>query len=227
MWERADLLDFASLAKLYRNEVTGTLHRALRLSCTPISNGKLFEFDGQTASPAKLFPLQTHDCATGHRSIQQSHQVKSSEHIFAVRGGCVVGWFGRTVGCKPPRGEQMRMTRWNPAAFPTAPSTPAPQLYYSHSTPAKHRSGVVQSCFYTCLLPQLIPEPTGGASVLPGPEQSSFGAAPCCYCCWSCSAQLSHLPSRCLQGVFVLTLLMHENSHKTRCSAPANMPQPK
>lgn len=139
----------------------------------------------------------------------------------------MVGWFGRTLGCKRPRGEQMRMTRWNLTGFHTAPSTPAPQLYYRHSTPAKHRPRVVQSHSYICLLPQIIPEPTVGASLLPGPEQSSFGAALCCFCCWSCSAQLRHLPSRCLQGVFVLTSLMHENSHKTRCSAPAKMPQPK
>lgn len=113
MWERAELVDFASLAKLCSNEVMGTLHRALRLSCTSSSSGKLFGFDGQTASSGKLFPLQTHDCAPGHRSTQQSHQVKSSEHIFAARGGCVVGWLGRTVGCRAPRGEQMRMTCWN------------------------------------------------------------------------------------------------------------------
>lgn len=43
----------ASLAKGYRNEVMGTLHslrEVLRLSSFPISNGKLFGLDEQTAS---------------------------------------------------------------------------------------------------------------------------------------------------------------------------------
>lgn len=46
----------------------------------------------------------------------------------------MVGWFGRTVGCKPPQGEQMLMTCCYLVGFHATLSTPAPKLYYSRFT---------------------------------------------------------------------------------------------
>lgn len=129
-----------------------------------------------------------------------------------------MGWFGRTLGCKPPRGEQMRMTRWSPAGFPTAPSTAAPQLYYRHPTPAKPRPrGGYKAIYTSAFCHSSIQSSLKGPLCYLARSRAAFGAALCCYCCWSCSAQLRHLPSRCLQGVFVLPSLRRENSHKTRC----------
>lgn len=134
----------------------------------------------------------------------------------------MVGWFWRTVGCKPPRGEQMLMTCCYLVGFHAALSTPAPKLL----TPVKRSPwGGIKPFLH---LPSAMVHPRaqlrGLSATWARAEQL-----------WGCSVlhqsnivviiigTVQHswgiFLARCLQDVFVLTSLMCENTHKTRCSA--------
>lgn len=56
----------------------------------------------------------------------------------------MVGCFGRTVGCKPPQGEQMLMTCYYLVGFHAALSTPAPKLSYSCFTAKRSPQGGIK-----------------------------------------------------------------------------------
>lgn len=91
----------------------------------------------------------------------------------------MVGWFGRTVGCKTPRGEQMLMTCCCLVGFRAALSTPAPKIYINHFTPVKRSSWDGMKPFLHLPAAMAHSEPRLRTSLLAGPEQNSFGDVLC------------------------------------------------